>query len=72
MRNIVLNDIAHEERSDIDTDNRIDQVEPVERRSRKTLSKKQLYLADKPMQRESGNGSKQSHKETQDKRELPV
>ena len=50
MRDIVFHHIAHEQRGEIDTDDGVDKVQPVERRVVEPRGQQHLNLLDDPVQ----------------------
>ena len=61
MADIVLHHIPHKERGEIDTNDRIYQIEPVGCATVKRTGEKQHYLVDETVQDKSSHGSKKTY-----------
>ena len=66
MRDIVLYHIPHEQGGEVDTDDGIDEVEPVVGVGLKLTRQQCHYLIDEPMQHGSSHRSQYAHHERQD------
>ena len=72
MRDIVLDDVAHEERRQVDADDGIDEKKPVDAGVVEACGEKNLYLTDDPVKHEGCNSGKKAHDKTEQERELLV
>ena len=69
MRDIVLDDIAHEQGGEIDAHHGIDQIEPVGTSAVEVTGEHKYYLIDDPMEHEGGYGSKEADNQREDDHE---
>ena len=63
MRDVILDDISYEERRQIDTHNRINQIEPVGMTLFEWAREQQDYLVDDPMEEEGSHSGKKAHQQ---------
>ena len=64
MRNVVLDNVFYKQRCEIDTYNRINQIEPVDVVSNKARRQEELYLTYYPVEHEGSNGGEETHKDS--------
>ena len=69
MRDIVLDDIAHEERRQIDTHHRIDQIEPVGTSTVELAGEQHHDLIDHRVKDEGSHSGKETHYQREDDHE---
>ena len=72
VTDVVLDDILHEERCQVDADDGEDKVEPVEGLDVETGSEQPFYLADETVEDKGSKGGEKSHHECQCQGKLPV
>ena len=72
VADVVLDDVFHEERRQVDADDGEDEVEPVERLDVEAGGEQPFYLADETVENKGGKGGEKSHHECQCQGKLPV
>ena len=72
MRDIVLDDIPHKERCQVDTHDRIDQIEPVGPGLLEGAGEEHHNLIDNPVEGESCHCREETNEQGQDENEHPV
>ena len=69
---IILDDITHEQRGEVDTDDGIDKIEPVGTRRLEATRQQHHYLVDDPVEREGCHSRKETHQQREDEHEHPL
>ena len=72
MGDIILDDITHEERRQVNTHHRINQIEPVGTSPVERTGEQQDNLVDNPMKRECSDSSEETHDESKRQEEHSV
>ena len=65
MRDVVLDDVAHEERRQVDADDGVHQVEPVVGVGGEVARQQRHYLVDQPVQHRRCHRCQHAHQERQ-------
>ena len=69
VRDIILDDISDEQRRQVDTHDRIDQIKPVGACAIELACKQQYDLIDDPMEHKSSHGRKEADKQSENDHE---
>ena len=72
MADVVAHDVADEEAGEEDTDDGIDEIEPVGASDGELVRQQVLYLLDKPFQQQTGQRREHADDQGQQEHELPV
>ena len=69
VRDVVLDDVAHEERGEVDADDGVHQVEPVVGVGGEVSRQQRHYLVDQPVQHRCRHSCQHAHHECQQQEE---